>query len=228
MEGRIVYNIATRSRPERFVKSLHSIINNSSRLKEKIDISFVVKIDDDQKDLYKGILDDEFIRYGVSHSKVHAINRDLVVQDGDIVVNLSDDQVFTYKGYDEIIRMYCGPDDFLLFPESFADSQASKGKNDRIAIMSIMGVQYYKRFNYIYHPDYTSLWADNEATEVARRLGRLKEVDIPIFEHLHPAAGKAAYDAQYKHTESFYQKDKAVYLTRKARNFDLVDINTPQ
>jgi hypothetical protein len=82
-----------------------------------------------------------------------------------------------------------------------------------------MGRKYYKRDGYVYHPAYKSLFCDNEATQVARERGRLKEVEIPIFYHAHPAAGYPTNDAQYKHTDSFYQEDKATFIKRKAEGW---------
>ncbi len=45
------------------------------------------------------------ICYGTSKNKIDAINRDLeVIKDWDILINTSDDMVFTTKGFDNIIR----------------------------------------------------------------------------------------------------------------------------
>jgi len=84
------------------------------------------------------------------------------------------------KGFDNIIReeFYKNLDQFVHFPDGFTA--------DRLATMSIMGREYYNRFKYIYHPDYISLWCDNEAMEVAKMLGCYTYVDKNIFQHLHP------------------------------------------
>jgi hypothetical protein len=87
--------------------------------------------------------------------------------------------------------------------------------------MSILGRDYYKRFNYIYNPEYISLYCDNETMDVAKILGRYKFVNENIFLHLHPAHGNALNDNQYRYTESFHPIDQATYLKRKANNFGL-------
>jgi len=157
--------------------------------------------------------------WGTSESKIAAINRSIPDTPWDILVNVSDDTVFTKYGFDAIIRHHCGEDDFILFPEPFMETQVVKGWNDRIAIMSVIGWKYYERDGWVYNPVYKSLFADNEATEVARLRGRCKEVEDKIFYHAHPAAGYPTGDAQYKHTDSFYYEDKAVYEKRKGEGF---------
>lgn len=155
---------------------------------------------------------------GQSESKVHAINRDIPLYDWDIIVNTSDDILWRLGAGREITNNY-ESDTFLHFPEPYAESQAAKRKKESICVCSIMDRVYFDRFGYIYNPEYKSLYADNEATEVSKTLGRYKFVDKVIFEHLHPAAGKAVKDQQYKLTESFGTVDKRTFLTRKEKGF---------
>jgi hypothetical protein len=149
---------------------------------------------------------------GSSKNKIHAINRDVPSRGWDILVNLSDDQIFTKRGFDEVIAQ-CGKDEFLHLPDGHV--------NELLPTMSIMGYDYYKRFNYIYHPDYVSLFCDNEAMDVAKQLGCYKYINEHVFEHLHPAWGKAPIDAQLEHTQSFYRRDERVYKKRRSLNFPI-------
>lgn len=206
----ILYNFATRMRPEKFFACLNNIKHFSNR-----PYKIIAKIDDNDPSDYSNLENHPEVRVmkGKSKNKIHAINRDLDITGATVIVNMSDDMWFKVLGFDEIILKHTGPDDFVHFPDGFV--------NERLSTMSIMGVDYYKRFNYIYHPHYTSLWCDNEAQAVAVSLGRYKYVDIHIFEHRHPQYGKAAFDAQYKKTESFYHLDKAVFEHRKKLGFPL-------
>lgn len=153
------------------------------------------------------------IRWGTSKNKVHAINRDLEDVKGDIICCHSDDMVFIKKGFDDIIRMEMERDMYLHFPDGHA--------NERLCTYSIMHIDYYKRFGYIYNPQYKSLWCDNEQMEVAKRLGRYKYVPEQIFEHRHPTWGLAEKDAQYRKTERFNIVDKATFQRRQKMNFGL-------
>ena len=158
-------------------------------------------------------------------SKVDAINRDvnefLEVFEADIIINMSDDMIYTTFGFDDIIRnefrfedTMGGGNDFdrcVHFPD---------GATNQILIsMSILGRAYYERDKYIYHPHYRSLYCDEEVMDVAKMRGCYKYVDKHIFKHLHPAHGNAPTDAQYLYTESFHPIDGATYQKRKANGF---------
>lgn len=156
------------------------------------------------------------VKFGLSKNKIDAINRDVPKSGWDILVNLSDDQVFTVKGFDKVIAEHCGSDTFLHLPDGYV--------NERLATMSIMGIDYYKRFGYIYHPDYVSLWCDNEQMDEAIRLGCYKYVDVQVFVHEHPAWTGEKPDAQLEHTQKFYRQDERTYRKRKALNFPLTSV----
>jgi hypothetical protein len=166
-----------------------------------------------------GMIEDDWdnvtIVEGTSKNKIDAINRDVPQIGWDILVNLSDDQIFTKRGFDEVIAQ-CGKDEFLHLPDGHV--------NELLPTMSVMGYDYYKRFNYIYHPDYVSLFCDNEAMDVAKQLNCYKYIDEHVFEHLHPAWGKAPIDAQLEHTQSFYRRDERVYKKRKSLNFPIESV----
>jgi hypothetical protein len=208
---KILFKYTTRSRQHLFERGMRSIIDNVSDDNYEI----LVTADNDDAAMHNH----SFLHhpkaktiFGHSTGKINAINRDLdTAKDWDILVNMSDDMVFSYKGFDTIIR-----DNFdnlgqcLHFPDQ---------ANTPIIVLSVLGREFYNKFNYIYHPDYISLFCDNEQTDVARLIGAYKYVNHNIFEHLHPALGKAMVDAQYVHTESFYQTDKVTYERRKSTNF---------
>lgn len=85
--------------------------------------------------------------------------------------------------------------------------------------MSIIGRKYYERDGYVYHPDYKSLWCDNEAMAVAKKRGRYKYVNQQIFEHRHPAWIGGEKDALLQHTESFHAEDRATFIRRRRAGF---------
>jgi hypothetical protein len=155
------------------------------------------------------------VKFGLSKNKIDAINRDVPQSGWDILVNLSDDQIFTKRGFDEVIAQ-CGKDEFLHLPDGHV--------NELLPTMSVMGYDYYKRFGYIYHADYVSLWCDNEAMDVAKQLGCYKYLNDLVFEHLHPAWGKAPIDAQLLHTQKFYRQDERTYRKRKSLGFPIESV----
>lgn len=218
MNQHILFNLASRSR----VARLYQTIEEIQRLCANNNHTILVKIDIDDRCDYSKLLDYGVeVRIGRSKNKVDAINRSIPNEGWDILVNVSDDIRFTMQGFDDVIREHCGEDDFVLFPEPYADGQVVKGKNERISVMSVEGIAFYRRFGYVYNPAYASVFCDNDISQCARILGRLKEVEIPIFYHEHPTAGYKVNDQQYRHTESYWDQDKAVYYSRKRVNFGL-------
>lgn len=215
----ILFNIASRSRPQKCEELILSIYHKCGDPKG---YTVLLKTDADDPTAHRYMaVGGSFLLRTHSENKIHAINRDIPSKGWDIIVDLSDDFVITRKGFDNIIREHCGTDDCLHFPEPFATKQNINNRNDNIIIMACMGREYYNRFGYIFNPEYKSLWVDNELTDVAKITGRYKFVDEDIFYHAHPAAGYGKADAQTKHTESFWNEDKATYLKRKAMNFGL-------
>jgi len=211
---KILFKYTTRSRRSNFLRGIDSIIDNLSD-KENYHIYTTFDVDDDKMRPLPDIKGNHTYIAGTSKSKIDAINRDMDFinsqYDWDILVNMSDDVVFETKGFDDIIRK-----DFeslvqvLHYPD---------GNRADLLTVSIIGKEYYKRDNYIYNPEYKSLYCDNEAMEVAKQRGCYKFVDKVIFNHLHPAYNKGNFDAQYQHTESFGHEDYQTYKRRKANGF---------
>jgi hypothetical protein len=214
----IYYNFATRNRPQKMAEALGTIID----LSENNNYSIGLTIDDDDSTTLNShqlsdILQSDQIKVnpGRSTSKVHAINRGMAGWSGDIVVNMSDDMRFIKRGFDrDIVRAFQGDtDQFLHFPDGRV--------NKVLPTMSIMGRSYYERFNYIYHPDYQSLWCDNEAMDGAQQLGRYKYIDMQIFSHDHPAWTGEPADPLLLHTESFFEIDQQTYQRRSQSGFPI-------
>lgn len=221
---RILYKYASRSRPDKFRRGLESIAQNS--VSDNYVVLATLDSDDSAIEQYRkelrecSIASQVIATVATSKNKIDAINRDLnVVQDWDILVNMSDDMVFTAQGFDEVIRLAFGgnTDLFVHFSDGYQKSN--------ISTMSIMGRKYFERDGYIYHPDYKSLWCDVEATEVAKLRGCYKYMgdNINILTHLHVAWGKAEWDDLYKRNENpaMWSHDEKLYHERKARNYDL-------
>lgn len=218
----ILFNFASRSRPDQFFRTLDNLIVNCANTNYFI----VAKLDDDDMtmndQLVRQKIADNYpmviVKWGKSESKIHAINRDL--NDGglpqwDILINMSDDMRWGTFGFDDIIRkhMPANLDCFCHVPDDYAQ--------DRVCTTSILGYRYYQRDTYIYNPAYYSMWCDDEATEVAQARGCYIQVPSIQLEHLHYTnMGKASKDALYRRNDT-YLADKKIYEERKARGFDL-------
>lgn len=220
MHQHILYNFATRQRAKQF----YEVLDKMRELSATDNYTVLVKLDiTDKTDYNEQRLKESYPEVTLlranHESKIEAINNGVYASD--IIVNISDDIRFTAKHFDNMIREYCGADDFVLFPEPYAESQHSKGKNERIAVVSVIGIEYFSRFNYVYFPGYKSFFCDNEQTQVARIIGRLKEVNDIIFYHKHPTAGYKNNDQLYTQNMRWWQHDKEIYYERRAIDFGL-------
>ena len=229
---KILYNFTTRSRPDNFKRGLQSIITNSV----SDDYHILVSIDGNDSTMnnvdmltYLANEPKVSVRVGNSNSKIDAINRDVndftKYCDWDIIVNMSDDMMFTVKGFDDIIRqefketlaedsngereVVIDLDQALHFPDQHQGANCMS--------LSILGREYYNRDMFIYNPAFESLWVDIVAQEEAQIRGCYKFVNQNIFLHLHPSFGDCAYDSQYQKTEDWgvRQRDYATYLRLK-------------
>jgi hypothetical protein len=228
MEPTILVKYASRSRPSRFKEGLESIYTLACD-PAHVHVHCVLDEDDPFVEQYKETIPSDnrhlSVHFGISQSKVDAINRPFAVswwKKGavmpywDILVNFSDDMKFTVYGWDHLVRegVRCnGPDVFLHYPDSTAKNM--------LPTMSIMDRTYYERDNYIYHPSYKSLWCDNEAMDVAKMRGRYHYMGIQIYDHFHPAYGHVPWDAQYERQQKFWDEDEKNYYDRKKQNFYL-------
>jgi hypothetical protein len=194
-----------------------------NKIANREDYHILISVDkDDQSMSPLPVLDGNYtFVVGNSKNKIDAINRDLneFDYDWDILINMSDDMIFTKKGFDDIIRaeFYNDFNQYLHFNDG--------NQKCNVCTMHIVGRNYYDRFKYIYHPDYISLWCDVENDIVAKQLGCYKYMgdNIKLFRHLHPAWGLAPQDALSIKTEdrALWVADEITFNKRKIKNFGL-------
>jgi hypothetical protein len=154
--------------------------------------------------------------YGVSKSKIEAINADMDGESADAVVVVADDYLPIVHGYDDIIfkqfdKHFPQYDGAIKFHDGF--------RSDDLMTMSVLGWNLYQSLNYLYHPAYRSVYADNELTEVCILLGKLQIVDQCIIQH----QWSVIQDSLFFRNENrdLYNQDLKTYEQRKAINFEI-------
>jgi hypothetical protein len=212
---RVLVKIASRSRPDSLkwvMLAYEKLWSHNGRT------GFLISADEDDvamRDFKNPTKMPCAIVYSHSRSKIDAINRDVAHPDWDILVVGSDDSIPKTEGWDNKIRhefIKNFPDfDGLLWPKD--------GFNNRIVCFPIIGRKYYERFGYIYHPSYQSLYCDDEQTLVAKRLGKLKQSDSVVFDHLHYRNKKRKRDALDARNEAHMNSDYDNYKKRLFANF---------
>lgn len=217
----ICYKFASRSRPEKMYNCIHNI--KAMARHPHYFILVTLDLDDPlcNSESAKGWFMEHrecIVIWGTSGSKIAAINRDMEkAPPWDILINMSDDMAILTPGFDQIVinhmrRYHPDFDGVLHYPDG-------NEPGTRVMTLHICGKPYYDRDGYIQYPGYTSLWSDVEATEHAKKRGKYIFINEPHISHNHFAHGKGQIDEQYKHTESFFYSDYAVYAPRAAAGF---------
>lgn len=220
---KILVKWPTRSRPERFAKALRIY----QELRSTEDVDFLITIDGDDRTMNNSRVLESLrqwgnLRYEIIHpcGKIGAINAglDKYVDNYDIIVLASDDMIPTGLGWDRKIQKDMGK----YFPDTDGVLWYNDGAVGRtLNTLSIIGAKYYRRFGYIYHPDYKALWCDNEFMDVANMLGKQQYIDEVIIRHEHPVWGYGKHDALNQRDNRLYHDDHQTYKRRKADNFGI-------
>ena len=223
---KILVKFPTRGRRDLFFQTLDLYY---SMALDKKNLFFLVSLDNDDPEMSNADVNEKLLSYdnlkffyGVSKSKIHAVNRDLdlFMDDFDIIILASDDMIPQILGYDEIIRnkmneFYPDLDGILFFNDGY--------RKDELNTLCILGREYYYRFGYIYYPGYVSLFADNEFMKVGYLLNKQIYIDECIIKHEHPDNGFVGMSRDNIHVlnNKFYHFDKSLFEQRKSKNFDL-------
>lgn len=224
MALRILVKFPSRERPNKLKASLANMMELADDLEN---IHFLISIDDDDPSM-KWALTAKFpknvqVISGVSKNKTHAVNRDIELAPAwDIVVQTSDDMKWIRQGWDTQIRN----DYAKYFPDLDGAMHYPDGyMNDKLITLTILGSAYYKRDGYLYHPSYTTLFSDDELTQVAKMRGKYKYVETTLFLHLNPFHTGEDGDDLHKKTQdkTLATADYLNLEKRKKINFGLSD-----
>ena len=220
---KLLIKFPTRNRKNKFFKVLRQYQN---RCEDLDNTYFLITLDNDDESMNPSDVEDIFntfknikVVYGTSNSKIHAVNRDIeLVNDWDIVLLASDDMTPKVKGYDNIIRnkmkeFYSDTDGILWFNDGHM--------GNKLNTLCILGKKYYDRFGYIYHPEYKSVWSDNEFMLVGNILGKQTYFEQVIIEHEHPDWGYGSRDEIHQNNSKNENQDKLLFTKRKDNNFYL-------
>jgi len=221
---RLVVKFPTRGRPEKFKEVFSRYL---SMLSGKHATTFIISMDEDDESMNNPEIrqwletrqtntDIRFF-FGQSKSKVEAVNADLKNVDGDVLLLASDDMYPVIIGYDDII-FHCFAQAFPNFDGAIKFWDGFRRPELPLMTLAVLGFPLYRKFGYIYHPAYQSVYCDDEQTQACLMTGRLAKVDICIIRHIWTPE---PFDPLHARNESraIYARDEAVFETRKAKNF---------
>lgn len=224
--SKLVIKFPTRNRPDKF-KSVFS--KYLSFLSGRHDVRFVVSMDENDPTMNTPEMREWFETrshnvnikwcYGHSKTKIEACNADMDGEDGDVLMLASDDMVPLQMGYDDII--------FSVYKQTFPDYDGAikfwdglRPKEDSLMTLTVMGFPLYKKFGYIYHSSYKSLYCDDEQTRVCVALGKLARCDVCIIQHQWTAD---PFDTLHVRNENakMYGVDGENFKNRMKNNFNM-------
>jgi hypothetical protein len=193
-------------------------------LSGKHEVRFVVSIDLDDETMGDAVVDrilaygNVAVHRGNSKTKIEAVNADLdkIGTDFDILMLASDDMIPQLRNYDDRIATDMAEN----FPDLDGVLAYKDGRrDDDLITFAIVGKKYFDRFGYLYNPIYKSVYADNEFTDVAKKLEKVKYFDLVPF--VHGWADYVGWDDLMKRNEdrSTYIRDQGVFNFRKSQGF---------
>lgn len=151
--------------------------------------------------------------FDCSNSWVSVFNREINKYQGfDFLLIVDENTAPQIKGYDDIIvqtmkKSFADTDGVLCISDDSIDNLLNK--------YAVMGKKYYQRFGYVYHPHYTSVFAQNELFDVAQALGKLQDIHKKLFK-------KNDIDQSCnKRDEAATATDRLTYQYRKSVNFNI-------
>lgn len=160
------------------------------------------------------------INFDEETDKISAINAHVDEQAFDVVICASDDMLPKVYSWDQRIAIAMQK----YFPDLDGCIHFNDGNtNGELITFSILGKKLYQYFGYIYHPDYKSLYCDDEFTQVVRAMGKEKYIDEVIITHEHYSLegsdNHGDIDYAAKKTLHYSGRDHIVFQKRKELGF---------
>ena len=232
---KLLVQFPTYARREKFLSCFEQYVKLSSG---KHDLYFNINCDVDDSTMVDIIADpimheyrkEEYrhigldVNYDKDTNKISAINSHIntKVFDFDIVICASDDMIPQVEGWDDeiasaMIENFPNLDGCVSFHDGYVEGD--------LITFSILGRLLYGAFGYIYHPDYKSLYCDNEFTQEMKRLNKVVYIDKMIVKHAHYGEqgniNSGDYDQSAEKTLKYAGRDGLVFQKRKELGFPL-------
>lgn len=136
---------------------------------------------------------------------------------GDFIILVSDDMYACDNWDDELIKIFEENKDKPLIVQ--IDDSIRKD----IMTLPIMNYKAYEKLQYLYHPKYISMYADNDLTEVAKSHNMYYDATHLKFDHRHYSVGKSEIDDTYRKENSniAFEIGKRIFEDRKNAGFPI-------
>ena len=223
----LLVKFPTRQRQKRFFEVFASYIQLASN---RHHIEWVISMDEDDLEMNNPEVKETFDKliamgqdikyfYGPNKTKIEAMNADMdkASADWEVLYLAQDDMLPIVQDWDErMLNLVFGGfpdlDGCIWPPDGYGNSQTT-------STVVLMGRQWYERFQYIYYPEYKSVYCDNEYTDVALSYDKIRKVPDRLIEH--KWVGVNGRDALCDRNESTanYEHDRQLFVERTLAGF---------
>lgn len=192
-----------------------------TRYPDNVEYVISIDIDDPKKDEYQQKFDQILFskkRFLVSDntSVVQATNKAAQNSTGEILLYLSDD-FRCPSGWDNLVTERTKDKSNWLLKVNDGYQRFDKD----VLTIPIMSRGLYDQLKYFWHPEYRSMFVDQDLYWTAHKLGALIMAGDLTFEHMHPVAGKGKNDETYTRSNQNWDQGKALYQKRQREGFPI-------
>jgi glycosyltransferase involved in cell wall biosynthesis len=183
----------------------------------RINIEHILSIDDDDVSTQKYIntFRDSLVLLNPNTSVVEATNKAAEVATGDILIYFSDDFKCP-KDWDILLLNYFNGSQKPILLKVDDCLQKFEVK---VLTIPIMNKELYNKLGYFWHPNYKSMFVDEDLWHVCNENGFMVYAPELKFPHEHPCNGKAKDDETYKRSAANWDQGKEAFAKRKLEGF---------
>lgn len=202
----------SRGRPEQSFANATEWLSKAGN----VDVELIVTVDttDSKLGIYQHLYGSQ--AYAFDHtSVVHATNNGASMAKGDILIYLSDDFKCPNKWGELVVKEFEGEKRPLMLKVD----DALQKFHVTILTIPIMNRSLYEKLGYMWHPAYKSMHVDVDLFYTCQKLGAIKNCPHLVFEHHHPANGKAQNDETYTRSAANWNQGLDILNRRKKQGF---------
>lgn len=210
----------SRGRPTKAIATAKHWIDNAG-----VDVEWRLSLDYDDETRPHYIKNSMVIEWTLNYMLVGGNNKSVVeatnlaagTSTGDVLIYLSDDFKCFENWGPAILKEFEG----VTNPMLIKVDDCLQPFHVPVLTIPIMNRALYNKLGYFWHPDYKSMFCDEDLYWTARKLGALKMCPHIKFEHQHVSVGKAQDDETYRRSAANWEQGKAVFAKRKAAGFPI-------
>jgi len=183
------------------------------------DCEYILSIDDDDGDIegYRRIAARRHVELVIDRNRslVDAVNRGATLARGDVLIVVSDDFGCPEQWDIALAEVIGERRDVAVLVSDQGDA--------RIMTLPIVGRILYQEIGWLYHPEYFSMFADDDLTATVSVRNRLIDARHLVFPHRHYALGGNRFDATYarQNSSAAWRAGRRVFQKRRRAQFGL-------